>query len=264
MEQESPVRLKYGVLAENDGFSIQFLASGKLIQRVSGNDTSACEYVINLLNRIANWEHTLHLQNPASVADASQVELCFSEINSDGTRTEHEAEEITFDIVKRNGEWSDVTGQIHGRNKTGQRLHLMLVWFDEQFGINVLSNEPHEGDESSFVFQLNVANDIYEEMGFCLEDHEGNQATHTLKLFVSREKIDGFLLDQRPIEIGKTVDASGPNRARGGTFKRKRRSRKSPGSPKRARSIWSGKSPRWARQMLNWPMARFESSNIRK
>lgn len=38
-----------------------------------------------------------------------------------------------------------------------------------------------------------------------LEEHEGDEATHTFKLIVSTEKVDDFLLGQQPLELGKVV-----------------------------------------------------------
>ena len=213
--------LKYSVTARDEGFDIRLLADGLLIQRVLGQSTDAAAYVCSVLNRIAAWEHAIHLHNLSPAVDTSAVEFRFVEIDAAGNETVHSGPEVTFDIVPQNGGWSEVSGQIRGRNTSDQRLNLMLVYFTGQFEIRVLYNEPHDLDKDEFTFQLDVEGDIYEQIHLALDDEEGDQATHTLMLFVSKDKVDDFMLDQPAIEMGKVVDAFGPRQTRGMKFTKK-------------------------------------------
>ncbi len=214
-DTESNENLKYSVTAGAEGFDIRFLADQRLIKHVAGLSTDAADETCSALNRIANWEHLINLQNLSPMVDTSPVRFCFSENHADGSTTDHEQPEITFDIVNNNGSWSEVSGRIRGQNTTDQRLNLMLVFFDEKFGIRALYNEPHEKDDDWFTFQLDVGDDFYEVMNLSLDEDEGDQATYTLMLFVSKEKVDDFLINQEPIE------AALPAASRGVSFKKK-------------------------------------------
>ena len=220
-DQETPRSLKYEVQATATGYKLNNLQNSTLIQEVQGIQPAAIEYLVGTINRIANWEHALHLQNPASQVDPQLVEFCYCKFNEDGTKTEFDAGDVVFNIKKTKTGWTDIDGEIQGRNTIDQRLHLMLVWFTEQFGVTVLYNAPHQADDGRFVFQLSVQDDIFERMGFCLNDDEGNSASHCLKLFVSDDQIDGFMVDQDPIAIGKTVSEFSSDKSRGGVFKKK-------------------------------------------
>lgn len=221
--RDSSTGLKYQVDAMEDGFEVRFVSNNRLIQKIKGTSESELEYTVQLLNRIANWEHALHLDNPSPTVDASVVELCCLEVDPRGKTTELKGDDLTFDITRnQDGSWSEVTLQFEGRNKTDQRLHLMLVWFDEQFGVNVLYNEPHDREDDRFLFQLNTDYGVFEEICFCLDDWEGNHATHNFKLFVSKDKIDDFLIHQPSLgKLGETVEPSGTQSSRGARFKKK-------------------------------------------
>ena len=166
-DEESPKGLKYEVVAEPNVFEVRRLDVDKLIQRVEGVSRAACEYVADkLLNKIAKWDHGLHLTNPASQSDPNVVKFAYSRLNPDKTKTEFTDEDVTFEIVNKNGVWSSVNGEIIGRNMSTQRLYFMLVWFREDFKIHVFNYGPHEPGEDEFRFQLDVDGRTFENMGF--------------------------------------------------------------------------------------------------
>ncbi|MFT4558066.1 MAG: hypothetical protein ACI92S_003440 [Planctomycetaceae bacterium] len=77
----------------------------------------------------------------------------------------------------------------------------MLVYFSEDYGFQPLFNERVERTESEFIVTLD-GNAIF---NLALEEHEGDEATHTFKLIISTEKVDDFLLGQEALELGKIV-----------------------------------------------------------
>jgi len=213
---DAPEGTSYALRAEDDGYLLKTRDTGKLIQGVRGYTQQAAEYMLSILKQIAAWERAVALQNRSTRMNPDDVQFKFCESlgDDDGELHEYPGDDITIDIVKKNGGWSVVRGTLKANNRSQQPLHLMLVHFADDYGIQVLYNEPVEPTAADFTVTLD-GNAMF---NLALEDREGDQAAHTFKLIVSTEKVDDFLLGQDPLEIGHVHDPRATRSTRGLSF----------------------------------------------
>jgi hypothetical protein len=182
---------RYALVAENDCYLLKLRESGKLIHGAKGYTREAAEYMFSILKRVANWERAVELQNHSTKMNPDDVQFKFCEVLGD---QEHECAggEIAIDIPKEDDDWKVARGTLKANNLTQQTLHIVLVYFSEDYSFQPLFNERVERTENDFIITLD-GNAIF---NLALEEHEGDEVTHTFKLIVSTEKVDDFLLGQ--------------------------------------------------------------------
>ncbi len=211
-ETESPDGTRYSLIAHDDCFLLKLRESGKLIQGARGYTQESADYMFSILKRVSTWERAIELQNHATKMNTDEVQFKFCEaLGSAEDLHEYAASEITIDIAKEDDEWKVVRGTLKASNRSNQTLHILLVYFSEDYGFQPLYNERVEPTASDFTVTLD-GNAIF---NLALEEREGDEATHTFKLIVSTEKVDDFLLGQEPLELGKVVT---PRATRGLSF----------------------------------------------
>ena len=203
---------RYALLAENNRYLLKLRETGRLIQGAKGYTHASANYMFAILKQVAGWERTVGLQNHSTKMDRDCVRFRFSEVLGDDRRHEFPDGEITLDIDDE----SNVQCTLTANNLSHQPLHLLLVHFAEDYCIQSLYNERVERTESDFTVTLD-GNAIFD---LTLDDDEGDEAVHTFKLIVSTEKVDEFLLEQDPLELGAVVD---PSATRGLSFGRSRK-----------------------------------------
>lgn len=197
-QTDSPDGAQYALVAADDCYLLKLRESGKLIQGTKGDTPEAAAYLFPILKRVANWERAVELQNHSTKMNPDEVQFKFSEVLG-----EHECagSEVTIDISREDDDWKVVRGTLKANNLSQQTLHIMLVYFSEDYGFQPLFNERVERSEKDFIVTLD-GNAIF---NLALEEHEGDEATHTFKLIVSTEKVDDFLLGQEALQLGKIV-----------------------------------------------------------
>lgn len=196
---------RYTLSAEDGSYLMKFRETDRLIQGAKGYTQEAAEYMFAILKQVAAWERAVVLQNHSSRMNPDDVPFQFCELLGDddhGEEYSYPHGEIIIDIAKEDSGWQIVRGALKARNLTQQPLHLMLVHFADDYGIQVLYNERVEPTDSDFTVTLDGNTTFY----LSLDDNEGDEAIHTFKLIVSTEKVDDFLLGQKPLEIGKIFD----------------------------------------------------------
>jgi hypothetical protein len=213
---DAPEGTRYTLSAENDSYLLRLRDTGKLIQGARGQTEQAAEYMSAVLKRIAAWERAVVLRNPSTKMNPDDVQFRFCELLGDDETEPYEypSSDITIDIGKQNGDWKVVRGTLKANNRAQQPLHMLLVHFADDYGIQVLYNERVEPTESDFTVTLD-GNAMF---NLALEKSEGDQAVHTFKLIVSTEKVDDFLLGQDPLEIGRIVEFRATRGTKGLTF----------------------------------------------
>ena len=226
---DAPEGARYTLSAENDCYLLKLRETdkliqgakdytketGKLIQGARGYTKEAADYMFAILKRVAAWERAVQLQNHSTKMNPNDVQFKFCELFDDDQRQhEYAGGEITVDIGKEGDDWTVVRGTLKANNLTQQPLHLLLVHFSEDYGFQPLYNERVEPTDSDFIVTLD-GNAIF---NLALEENEGDQAIHTFKLIVSTEKVDDFLIDQEPIEIGKVFEPRALRGTKGLTF----------------------------------------------
>jgi pimeloyl-ACP methyl ester carboxylesterase len=212
-----PEGARYTLTAENGTYLLRLCETGKLLQGAKGYTQQAADYMFAILKQVAAWERAVGLRNHATRMNPNEVEFRFCEwLGDDGDDElyEYAGREITIDIGKHDGKWKVVRGTLKAKNLSPQPLHLLLVHFADDYGIQVLYNERVEPTEADFTVTL----DGHATFNLALEENEGDEAIHTFKLIVSTEKVDDFLLGQHPLEIGRAFDPRGTKSTRGLTF----------------------------------------------
>lgn len=202
---DAPEAARYTLCAENGSYLLKFRETDLLIQGAKGYTQQAAEYMFAILNQVAAWERAVVLQNRSTRMNPDEVPFQFCELLGNYDNAEpyvYPNSEITLDIRKENGEWQVICGTLKARNLTQQPLHILLVHFADDYGIQVLYNERIEPTDLDFTVTLDGKATFY----LSLDDNEGDEAIHTFKLIVSTENVDEFLLGQKPLEIGRIFE----------------------------------------------------------
>ncbi|WPD20885.1 MAG: caspase family protein [Candidatus Electrothrix scaldis] len=192
------VEYSYTLVAENDKLLLREGKNGRLLQGAEGYTFLAAEYLFSILQRIATWDRAVTLQNNSTRMDKGAVQF---QLIEDGTDAPFTNDEITFDIIKEEDEWREITFKLRADNRTKQPLHFTVAYFSNDFGVQVLYNERIEPIDE--LFEL-----IMEDDSLILDEEEGDQASHVFQLIVSTEQIDNFLLEQEGIKIGNFQSGS--------------------------------------------------------
>ena len=154
------------------------------------------------VHHVRQWERALALQNARTAIDRSQVDVVYLERLADGGERTHDGAQAHLTYARLGGQWRAIPGRLRVRNRTGQALFVLLVYFSDAFGIHVLGNAaiaPGEawltvwGDDPRDTFNLPEGVD---------------QSLERFKLIVSSEKIDDFLLAQPELTLGDEYGAT--------------------------------------------------------
>ncbi len=192
----------YTIHAEDDRFLLKYRETDQVIQGAEGYNEEASDYLFSVLKRVADWERALVLQNHATKMHKEWVDFKFFELLDKDDEHEYPGCEITLDILRENKGWKTIRGKLKATNRLVQPLHMALVHFSDDFGIQVVYNERVEPTDSYFT----LTPFGHAEFRATLKEGEGEEAIHRLMLIVSTEKIDDFLLSQDPLKIGEIVN----------------------------------------------------------
>ena len=167
------------------------------VARVTGEGPAgAAEALAPVVQQVAAWERSLALKNPRTAMDATLVDFIYAD--GPDPQSAHDVVDgaVTLDAVREGGEWLPIRGRFLARNRTGQRLHLVLAYFSEAYGVHVLHNEPIEPG-AGWTTLWGTGPDDY----FYLPDGV-DESRERFKLIVSTEKLDDFLVAQQDLVLG--------------------------------------------------------------
>jgi pimeloyl-ACP methyl ester carboxylesterase len=206
MLTDLPEGTRYALSVEGGNLLLMQRERNQLIQGVAINPAAPGDGVrlmLSVVKQVVRWEKSWALQNHGTQMDPSLVDFVFVEQLPGGTEHVYSDPSITLDYVKTGDEWTRVVGQFRVRNRTAQTLHVIFAHFTGGFGINVYSNDPIPPGED-FV-TLAVGGDPT--VAFWVDD-PANESVEHLKLIVSTEKVDDFLLSQEELELGRMLSAT--------------------------------------------------------
>jgi pimeloyl-ACP methyl ester carboxylesterase len=173
-----------------------------LVQQAEVTDNSlevAASSLLPVLKHVSQWERGLALQNPGTQMDSVLVDFHFSELLDNGEEYPYKENRIVLDYAKDESGWNDIGGKIKARNRTQQRLHLLLVYYSTAYGIHILKNDPIEPGEDFVTLWGDDPKDTF------FLDEGDNESRENFKLIVSTEKVDDFLLALEEIKLGETI-----------------------------------------------------------
>lgn len=152
---------------------------------------------MHLLGHVARWQRALTLDNPKPRLDPDKIAFVFAEALPGGGMVDHVGPAFTLDYRKVDGEWRSVTGALKLRNRTGQTLHYILAHYSKDFGVDIIANdEIAPGD--AFVTMVVGTDEPSPEVFFNV-DGDDAQSVERLKLIISTERVDDFLMVMDPI-----------------------------------------------------------------
>ena len=196
IEQPAPNNYRYTIKEENGEIRLFRNEPRLVIQSFASLDESSLKVLETLFQRIQRWERLLEVENPTSQL-SDEAAFCFSRNLSDGSAMETDEKYLEFGVTSE-GKDSSIAGSFLASNRTKQDLHYLLLYFSEDFGIQVMFNECIEPAPEKFVIEL-AGHPIF---NLDLTESEGDRSTHHFKLMISTTKIDDFLLAQEAIEMG--------------------------------------------------------------
>ena len=165
-------------------------------QVVTGDDWT--KPIIEALGHIAQWRRSLMLANLRPKLDPEMVDFLFAEQPSSGGERIYTGPELQLEAHREGDIWSDVRGELRVRNRTGQLLNYVLVHFSNDFGVQALTNEqivPSDDFQTILIPRADGTGDS--RAAFSLDD--GRETTENLKLILSTERVDDFLLELDPL-----------------------------------------------------------------
>lgn len=195
---DHPEGCKYGLMATDNQLHFKQLDLDALIQGVDGQKSDDATRLYTIVKQVMQWERSLALENGQTKLDPSEVDFKFHEILENGKEHAYTDEEITLDFVKRDNEWQKIRCKFKARNRSPQQLHVTLAYFSRKYGVSILRNEPLDPGQEMTLW----GEDPRHALG--LRDNI-NESTDIFKLIVSTEKVDDFLLVQKPIKLGQIL-----------------------------------------------------------
>ena len=187
----------YVLVASGGQVSLKLRAREQPIRAVplTGDWTQA---TLRVLRHVAQWQRSLALTNPKPKIDPRLLDFVFAETLADGGEHIHAGPEFTLDYVPADGGWRKPTGTLKLRNRTGQRLHFILLHFSDEFGISVMANDeiPPKGED--WMTMIVGISKPSPKVDFWIGGAAPN-AVERLKLIVSTERVDDFLLALEPL-----------------------------------------------------------------
>ncbi len=155
-----------------------------------------------VLQHVRQWERGLALQNPRSALDRSDVDVVYVERLANGGERTHDGGEAVLAYTRVGGQWRNVPGRLRVRNRTGQTLFGLLVYFSDAYGIHTLANEAIAPGDAWLTMWGDGPRDT-----FNLPDGV-DQSLERFTLIVGTEKIDDFLLAQPELSLGDEYGAT--------------------------------------------------------
>jgi hypothetical protein len=176
--------------------------SGRLIHGAEGDMKKCFLYIFNILERLVRWERGLALQNHRTAFDTGKVDFTFLQTGEGGKEYEHPGDRVNLDFTRVNGEWRPIGGKLRVRNRTGQAVHVLLVYFSRRFGIYPIFKDPLPPGKGYVTMWGEGPGDYF-------KLPEGtDESADRFKLIVSTEPVDHFLLMQKDIKLGEIIPVS--------------------------------------------------------
>jgi hypothetical protein len=196
---DEPGIAQYALSVQKNRFLLSQKDTGLLIQGAEGEPTLCCHYMFSILERVIRWERSLVLQNNQTAFDPGEVDFKFFQVLETSTEIECRGDPITLDFIDTGEGWKEIRFRLRVRNRVPQKFYVTLFYFSEKFGIYILRNEPLL-PKKDFITLWGDGKKDYIKLPEGIDEAEDN-----FKLVVGTEPMDGFLLVQPDLELGKIL-----------------------------------------------------------
>lgn len=186
---------KYALRVTGDLWQIELCETEKLVLGARGDFEKSAEHIFAALNKIAQWERLLKLQNDTTKLNAKNVDLQLLEIANDG---EHAIDGLSFTGNVQN-EQDTLQFKLVANNTSAQELHFTLLYMPEDYSIAIPYKQAIEPTKDKFEFVF-AADGSESPIIYAGVDGDSGETQYILKLLVSTEQVDDFLLQREPIE----------------------------------------------------------------
>ncbi len=202
----------YALAAEGGKFVLkQRETNVKILGAKDYSEESAKTIFYEGLKPVVQWERILALQNQSTEMNKDEVDFVFTEMPEDGKPHQYEQDEMTLDYVKAGKEWKKIRGKVQIRNRTRQTLHFLVLYFSSKYGIFKLKNDEVPRSEEYVTVWGDQPKDYFDLDDTMIDDQEYKvkEEINNIKLIVSTEKIDDFLLTQKNLKnFGEDLPAT--------------------------------------------------------
>ncbi len=185
---EEPGNAKYTLEIDGPKVILKQRETGDVIETYEDFNEELAENPFILFQHIARWERLLALQNHHPRMDPKQVDFVYETPVGNRVFKHSDGEDITLDY---DGE--PIPGEFKIRNRIGtkQDLFYMLLYFSDDYGIQKLdSGTIKHGENFQTIFDRKQK----------ITDPKKDEEYNLLRLFITTEEVDPFLLTQDSIE----------------------------------------------------------------
>lgn len=181
---------------KNQSIEIWDTERNTLIRTINGNDDGRVfKDLFEWLEHLAEWEKTLQIRNTKTQFDASNVNFLLTVYDQNNKPQTHRENEVTLHTTKIGSQYRALPFELRVENNCGQEVHCSLFYFSPDYAIYFVGHRAIPNNRAA----------LFMEDTFNLIDGQ-TQSTEQLKIFVGTEKMDDFLLEMQPKEIGQTAE----------------------------------------------------------
>ena len=188
----------YRLVQRAEVLGIEALDAALQVQKAAiGPASGWTERPVRLLKHVAQWQRSFALRNPRPQLDPALVDFVFAQQGDDGSEQIHDGADIALESTQKDGAWHAVEGKLKLRNRSAQTLNFVLLHFTSDYGVDVMANDQVApgGDWMTMIVGKTRPSP---RVRFSVDDG-AERTLERLKLVVSTERVDDFLLELAPL-----------------------------------------------------------------
>ena len=156
--------------------------------------------LVETVSHVAGWRRLLALSNPQPQLDPGKVDFVYALKDADGSERLLPGPALTFDAAVDADGQCGVGGELRLRNRTGMPLNFALIRFitydfeqKSHYSIKVVAHDQVPSVDGYMTVMVDTGNGADPAVDFYID--EGDAAVEQLKLVLTTEPIDTFLLE---------------------------------------------------------------------
>lgn len=171
------------------GEGLILFADRTMLQGTMDIQEATLAFLALTIRRVGSWYQLRGLNNLNETTMAGDV--IAMNFDTDAQSWEQVGSRIRLPLSE-----GHVRGRFRVTNRSSRQLHILLLHLSREFAVTVCANEPLQGGSTALILDT----------AFFLP-HGVVHGTDTFKLFVSTDRIDGYLFSQEKVRMGKWVSA---------------------------------------------------------
>ena len=199
LEEDLP-KLEYALIVEKELVKIENLSKNStVVEYIGDEDEVIFEHVFGDLERIANWEKKLAIQNKKPQTDPDDLQVIFIDKR---TNTQYTQETIMLETKMEGDNFEIIPFKIKIQNNSERTFHVSPTYFSEKFQVathftNDKIVEVPAGEPATLDFKIKTLS----------LKKEKSEATDIFKFFFSTEGFETrFLVQEKMKNYGKRVE----------------------------------------------------------